>query len=91
MNTLLVTYDLINPGKNYEVLLQRIKSYGVWARLGGSSYLIRTDQTPVQVRDFLSTALDGNDALFVGSAPPPSAWRGLSDEVSKWIHANQTS
>lgn len=90
MKTLIVTYDLNNPGKNYELLLKRIKNYRVWARLGGSSYLIRTDQTVVQVRDNLVTVLDGNDSLFVGTAPPPSAWRGLSDEVSKWIHANQT-
>jgi hypothetical protein len=87
---LIVTYDLMNPGQNYENLLKRIKAYKSWARLGGSSYLILTDNTPVQVRDYLMPALDVNDKLYVSLCPPPSAWTGLSDDVSKWILANQT-
>lgn len=87
---LIVSYDLMNPGQNYPMLLQRIKAYGQWARLGGSAYLIVTDSTPVQVRDYLVGALDANDALYVGMAPAPSAWQGLPDQVSNWIHANQT-
>lgn len=87
--TLIVSYDLSNPGQNYESLLRLIKSYPSWARLGGSAYLIATDRTPVQVRDHLRAALDRNDKLFVGSAPPPSAWWGMPDDVSNWIHQNQ--
>ena len=87
--TLIVSYDLVNPGQNYEALLQRFKQYQNWARLGGSAYMIVTDQTPVAVRDYLAAVLDLNDKLFVGAAPPPAAWRGLPDEVSNWIVANQ--
>ncbi len=86
---LIVTYDLVNPGRNYESLLRMIKDYGSWARLGGSSYLIHTESNPVQVRDSLKQALDSNDKLFVGYAPAPSAWIGLPDEVSRWILATQ--
>lgn len=86
---LVVSYDLVNPGRNYEALIKLIKAYGSWARLGGSAYLIFTDQTPVQVRDALVAVLDTNDKLFVGTAPAPSAWYGLPDDVSNWIHANQ--
>jgi len=89
MKILIVTYDLIDPGQNYEKLLQKIRAYEIWARLGGSSYLIVTDSSPVQVRDDLSSALDKNDKLFVGSCPVPSAWTGLPDDVSKWIQENQ--
>jgi len=89
MKILIVTYDLINPGQNYEKLLQKIKAYQLWARLGGSSYLIGTNETPVQVRDSLMAVLDQNDKLFVGSCPVPSAWTGLPDDVSKWILENQ--
>lgn len=86
---LIISYDLVNPGQNYESLLKLIKSYQLWARLGGSAYLIATDETPVQVRDHLRTALDANDKLYVGTAPVPSAWIGMPDAVSKWIHENQ--
>ena len=88
--TLIVSYDLVNPGQNYEKLIQKIKQYG-WARLGGSAYLIQTDATPVQVRDTLKAVLDANDKLFVGVAPPPSAWSGLPDDVANWILKNQSS
>lgn len=86
---LIVSYDLVNPGQNYERLLKLIKSYSSWARLGGSAYLILTETTPVQVRDHLRQALDPNDKLYVGVSPAPSAWVGMPDEVSKWIQANQ--
>lgn len=89
MKILIVTYDLVNPGQNYEKLLQKIKAYTSWARLGGSSYLIATNDTIVQVRDTLIKVLDRNDKLFVGTCPVPSAWYGLPEDVSKWILENQ--
>lgn len=89
MNIYIVTYDLLNPGQNYEKLLQKIKSYSSWAKLGGSSYLILTDKNPVQIRDHLKVILDENDKIFVGTCPVPSAWYGMPENVSKWILENQ--
>jgi len=86
---LIVSYDLVDPGQNYEQLIKLIKSYPSWARLGGSAYLIYTAMTTVQVRDHLQQALDRNDKIFVGTCPRPSAWGGLPEDVSKWIQANQ--
>jgi hypothetical protein len=85
----IVTYDLSNPGRNYENLLKRIKTYSGWARLGGSAYLISTDQNTVQIRDYLTPALDTNDKLYVGRMANEAAWRGLGDDVSNWIKDNQ--
>jgi hypothetical protein len=85
----IVTYDLSNPGRNYESLLKRIKAYGAWARLGGSSFLVLTVETATQVRDNLTPALDTNDSLYVGLMSNSAAWRGLGDEVSNWIKNNQ--
>lgn len=85
----IVTYDLSNPGRNYESLLKRIKSYEAWARLGGSSYLVCTEQTATQLRDNLTPALDANDSIYVGLMGVSAAWRGMSDEVSNWIKNNQ--
>lgn len=81
----IVTYDLITPGQNYEALLKEIKSYKAWAKLGGSSYLVETDSTAVAIRDKLGKVLDSGDKLYVGVVTAPAAWRGLSEDVSKWI------
>jgi hypothetical protein len=84
-----INYDLVNPGRNYEALIKRIKAYKNWARLGGSAYLILTAHTPEQVRDYLGKVIDAGDKLWVGVAPAPSAWQGLPEEVANWILANQ--
>lgn len=89
MSVLIVTYDLSNPGQNYETLIKQIKAYGTWARIGFSCYLIKTDATVESVRDLLLKSLDRNDKIYVGMAPAPSAWFGLGEEVSKWIHTHQ--
>lgn len=85
----IVTYDLSNPGRNYESLLKRIKAYQWWARLGGSSYLIMTNQTTTQIRDNLVLELDTNDKIYVGLMGNSGAWHGLGNEVSNWIKNNQ--
>jgi len=87
---LIVTCDLGNPQRNYEEFLRLIKTYPGWARLGASSYLISTTDTPAAVRDHLGHALDRGDQVFVGWAPAPSAWRGLPHQVSDWIQQNQS-
>ncbi|MBI3880796.1 MAG: SinR family protein [Verrucomicrobia bacterium] len=89
MKTLIISYDLHKPLQNYDQLIQKIRAYGNWAKLGGSAYLIVTGQTPSAVRDNLMTALDSNDVLFVSTCPVPSAWKGLPEEVAKWILENQ--
>ena len=89
MSVLIISYDLVNPGQDHKKLLQLIKSYSGWARLGGSAYLISTNSSPKSVRDHLVTALDRNDKIYIGVATAPAAWYGMPDDVSKWILANQ--
>lgn len=85
MNTYIVSYDLCNPGQNYEQLLRLIRRYSAWARLGGSAYIIETSDTAKNVRDYLSRVLDRNDKLFIGTIKAEAAWYGLGDEVSQWL------
>ena len=47
MSRYIITYDLSKPGRNYDDLYQRIKSYGTWAKIAESSWAIVTDQTTV--------------------------------------------
>jgi len=43
----------------------------------------------VAVKAHLNEDALRGDKLYVGVSPAPSAWFGLPDDVSKWIHANQ--
>jgi hypothetical protein len=85
----IITYDLSNPGRNYETLLKKIMAYNDWARLGGSSYLITTAHSAIEIRDNLVQQLDSNDKIYVGLMGNSAAWKGLGDEVSNWIKNNQ--
>ena len=87
MSAHIITYDLSRPGRNYDELYARIKSYGTWARITESSWTIVTEQSPVAVRDHLKPALDSNYKLFV-STLGVSAWIGLSKEISDWLKKN---
>lgn len=84
----IVSYDLVTPGQNYERVLEKIKKNGAWARLGGSAYIVLSDQSPADVRNSIATVLDANDKLFVGAIGAPAAWIGLTDEVSEWLKKN---
>jgi hypothetical protein len=84
----IISYDLSQPGQNYEKVLKAIKSYGNWARLGGSAYIVISQASAVDVRDHISRELDSNDKIFVGVVKAPAAWIGMSDEVSDWLKKN---
>lgn len=86
--TYIVSYDLISPGQNYENVHRVIKDYPAWARLGGSAYIILTNETAVQIRDKINSVMDGNDQIFVAAINAPAAWFGLGDEVSEWLMNN---
>lgn len=85
MNTYIISYDLHNPGQNYEALIGKIKNYPAWAKITQSTFVIETNDTAVVVRNNLQTALDYNDKIFVWAIKAPAAWNWLGDEVSKWL------
>ena len=63
-----VTYDLNDPGQNYENVIHAIKdaSTGVWCSYWKSAYLISSDfQTAQEVFNKIKPHLDNNDSCLV--------------------------
>jgi len=88
MNTILISYDLIKPGKDYTNLWNHLKAYGNWAKPLESVWLIRTDLSAAQIRDAALNHIDQNDKiLVVDMTGRASAWNNLQDDVSNWIKA----
>ncbi len=81
----IISYDLSSPGQNYERVLKAIQNHTDWARLGGSSYIVISNDTVAQVRDSIMKEMDSNDQILVGVINAPAAWYGLGDEVSDWL------
>jgi len=79
-----IDYDL-RKQKNYEALHERIRSYGTYCNPLKSSWLIATNQTAVQVRDYLRAVMDSDDGLLVTRLQREAAWFGLDDKTSSWL------
>lgn len=90
MNTLLVSYDLRAPQKDYEKLWDHLKSYPNWARPLESVWLIKTVSSAQAVRDAIrDNYIDSNDKLFVVDVTrQAAAWRNLGAELDQWIKNN---
>jgi hypothetical protein len=85
-NNLFVSYDLYNPGQNYEKVAEAIKSLGNWAKVQKSFWYVNSNYTASRAVDIVWAAMDTNDSLIVVDATNNNAaWRGLSTEVSDFI------
>ena len=89
MFTYLVSYDLIRPEKNYQILHDHLKSYPNWAKPLESVWLIKTPLNYTQLRDTIQQYLDSNDKLLlIDVTKDAAAWKSLSPEISNWIKNN---
>lgn len=81
----LINYDLCTPGKDYSTLIKAIQSYGSWARISRSCWIVRSDHTAAQILHDLAQYIDANDLLFVRKI---SAWAALNfkQEVIDWLN-----
>lgn len=85
MRTLLVGYDLNRPGQNYDGLIQALKRTGWWHHLD-STWLLRTEETPIELRDRLMRHIDAGDELLVIEVTnQAAAWTGINQSGSEWI------
>lgn len=83
-----VTYELREPGQRYNELIEKIKSYDGWAKLGESCFLIKAEEEATAIRDNLKMVLDSNDKVYVGQTTTPAAWYNMPEQVSNWIKSN---
>nr|WP_044347880.1 hypothetical protein [Raoultella ornithinolytica] len=83
----IVTYDLVNR-RDYSPLINKIKTYRSWAHPLESVWIIITNDTSEQIRDVLSSYIDGDDKLLVMKTTFGASWIGLNKDVSEWIKNN---
>ena len=89
MSAYIISYDLRKPGRNYDDLYKRIKSYSGWAHVTESTWCVSAyGQTAARIRDYLNDAIDANDRLFVATLSGEAAWQGLASDVGPWLKQN---
>ncbi len=88
MKTFLISYDLIGQ-RDYPELIEAIKQYPFWAKPLESLWLIKTNETAAQVRDYLKSHIDDDDKLFVIDVTGTGwATYNISQRITDWMKSN---
>lgn len=64
-NNLIVTFDLMSPGQNYERVHERIKSLGNWYQFQYSAFYLNTGMSPEHAHAAIWEVMDANDRLAI--------------------------
>lgn len=76
-NSKLITYDLCNPGKNYDDLYKYLKSLPDYACICESVWFTTSSKGCSTLRDDLSALLDSNDRIFVAELTGVAAGQNI--------------
>lgn len=74
MKSIIVSYDLNGSGKNYDDLIDKIKTYSGWAHINKSVWFFKSDDSCSTIRDDLLSTLDKDDSIFVAELTGSAAW-----------------
>lgn len=82
-----ISYDLKQPGRDYNSLYDAIKSYGIWWHQTDSVWLIVSKDTAIDIRSKLIKYIDSNDKLFVVALKREWAAVGFNDKEYNWLNS----
>ncbi len=86
MAVYIVLYDL-RKVRDYDSLYNALKSFPKWAKITESAWAVVSEQTAIQIRDFLKQCIDSDDRLFVAKYGGAAAWQN-SKASNEWFHNN---
>jgi hypothetical protein len=85
-NNLFISYDLHEPGKQYDQVSNAIKQLGDWAKVHYSLWYVKSQYDATQAVNRVWAVMDANDKLLVVNATNNSAsWQNLDPVVAKFI------
>ena len=85
MNTLLISYDLVAPGRNYQPVYDYMEGFSDRMKPLQTVYLVQTSKSAKQVRDDLQNLVDANDKVLVIQAST-TVWATYNlPNTAKWL------
>ena len=85
MTTYIVTFEVTDASKKSD-LEKRIKKYDGYCPIHDNCWAVISDQSAVQIRDFLYKDLSVSDRIFVIRSGMESAWANpYSAKDSEWL------
>lgn len=86
----LISYDLCQPGQNYESVAKRIQRFPAWFHILQSAWFVQTSANANYIYEQVRQCLDQNDLLFVTRVDPIDRMGWLSKDAVAWL-TNHTS
>ncbi len=86
-----ISYDLHNPGRDYEDVIATIKSAPSCTHPQGSLWLIDTTLTPADWVEKLKLAGDPNDEYLVSKLDHNVAWYNMDSDTEAWLRSSSRS
>ena len=88
MNSYLISYDLIAPGRNYQPVYDYMKGFSDHMKPLQTVYLVYTSKSAKQIRDDLRTLVDANDKIIVIQIST-TTWATYNlPNTSKWLESH---
>lgn len=84
MSVYQINYDL-RKHRDYKSLYERLKSYPGWCSPLESCWIIHTNQSATQIRDYLWAVMDKDDGLLVTRLQGEAAWVGIVGDVPRHL------
>ena len=89
MKTYSITYDLGNPGRNYEGVIAKIKELANgYCNATESHWFINSNSKAAVIRDAIAGQMDAGDKLMVNEVGDGWGTWGLPNNVNEWLHNN---
>lgn len=66
MTPYVISYDLCNPGRNYEKLYSVLENLFSGKRILESVWIVESEKTTRELYNYLCCFIDVNDKIFVG-------------------------
>lgn len=90
MNQYIVIAEWDTSGSSYS-LERLLESHFKWVKLTSQSYIIRSSNTPIEIRNFLSVNFPNISRLFVGELNSSAAWKNMlsGSEMIKELFNNE--
>jgi hypothetical protein len=83
----IISYDLCQPGKDYNALYKALRSFPSWARLTESTWAVVSKSSSIEIRNSLINYMDQNDRLIVVLSGREAAWSNVVAS-NEWVKNN---
>lgn len=70
----IVSYDLCQPGRDYNSLYNALRTFPSWGKLTETTWAVVSKNSAVEIRNYLRLYMDVSDRLIVIKSGQVAAW-----------------